>query len=725
MRAEARPLLEFMENTKKLRIPIYQRTYSWRREDCTKFWSDIILAGRDERLTEHFLGAIVFVTDAQSSVPEVMVIDGQQRLTTMTLLLAALEDAIGDNEVEGFSAELLRDYYLNEKLKGDNFYKLHLTKADRDTLKSIVSSQAKNSKNYTARPDKVALRVDENHKLFKDLLNGGPEIIQYLCRGLRKLMIVEIGLDRHRSNPQLIFESMNSTGLDLTQADLIRNYILMGQSPDQQEQLYNNHWYPMEMAFGPVAYERHFDSFIRHFLTLRTGEIPKQTEVYQAFKVYARRLLSGGYTVQKLVADLHVHALLYCLLIFPKTAETDLPISKATRAALVDLHELNVEVVNPFMLRVLEDFRKANLKPGNDEPPEAPAQLDDAGLREIIQATETYVFRRMIFGLPTNSHSRTFAALSQISTDVGYMEAVRASFHALASYKRLPGDEEFKEALKIKDLYNIPRRTYWMRRLENHDRKELVDVHALQIEHIMPQHLSDAWCKSLGDEHTAIHKRYLHTLGNLTLTGANAALGNRSFPEKLNHKHGFKSSPLNLNKGLAELGAWGCSEIEKRANDLADLAAKVWERPPEPVNPIASPTLDASGLDGADWVIEDHAYLVDTSAIPRKLFDALASALTGLDPNVTMHVQKQYIAFRADQNFTCVIPQKNRLRIRLSLRKENLDDPRGEVEDTSMKGGWGTGVSDVILKKEEELPYIVELCEQAFLAQMGEELESQ
>lgn len=705
MKAEARKILQFLDYTKKLRIPIYQRAYSWRQAECAQLWDDIVAAGRDPHLEEHFLGAIVFVTDAQSLMPEVMIIDGQQRLTTITLLLSALTTAIGTDKVANLSAPLLREFFVNEKFEGEDFYKLHLTRADRATLMSIVAPPPGSGGVHAPLPQDVSLRILENHAFFVEQLQD-KSIIEPLCRGLQKLMIVEIGLDGSKSNPQLIFESMNSTGLDLTQADLIRNYVLMGLPQVQQEQLYMHYWAPMEAIFSSGANEARFDSFIRHYLTFRTGEIPKQRQIYQDFKAHARRVQVEKKDVARLVEDLHRSAMHYGFVMSPKSAATDLPVDKDLRDALHNLHELKVDVVHPFLLRVLDDFRLGTL------------QLD--ALKEIVKTCESYIFRRIICGLPTNSHNKTFAGLAKLNTTGGYIEAFRKAIHGMVSYKRMPGDGDFIRELTVKDLYNVPWRAYWMRRLENHDKKEIVEMIGLQVEHIMPQQLSEGWRKALGREHTVIHERYLHTIGNLTLTAANAALGNRTFTDKVHHKDGFAASSLRLNKGLSAVTTWGEAEIAARADRLALLAAKVWAPPPK-----AAILIEVEGskgsTDSSDWRIEDHPQLVEQEAAPRKLFDALGEALMALDPNITMHVQKQYIAFRAEGNFTCVIPQKSRLRIRLSLRLDELEDPLGVVEDTSQKGGWGTGFSDVILKTPAELPYVVGLCEQAFLAQMGEQ----
>lgn len=262
----------------------------------------------------------------------------------------------------------------------------------------------------------------------------------------------------------------------------------------------------------------------------------------------------------------------YGFVMSPKSATTELPVDKDMRDALHNLHERKVDVVHPFLLRVLEDFRLGIL------------QLN--ALKEIVETCDSHIFRRIICGLPTNSHNKTFAGLAKLDTTGSYIEAFRKAIYGMVSNKRMSGDSDFIKELKVKDLYNVPWRAYWMRRLENHDKKEIVEIMGLQVEHIMPQLLLDGWQRALGREHASIHESYLHTIGNLTLTAANAALGNRSFTDKLRHKDGFAASSLRLNKGLSTLTSWGEAEILKRADRMARFAAEIWALPPKPATPI-------------------------------------------------------------------------------------------------------------------------------------------
>ena len=356
-----------------------------------------------------------------------------------------------------------------------------------------------------------------------------------LCTGLAKLMIVDISLSRDQDNPQLIFESMNSTGRELSQADLIRNFILMGLERGHQTSLYNDHWRPMEVAFGQEAYGKHFDGFMRHYLTLKTGEIPKVNLVYEAFKTHARGPDVAAQGLDVLVAEVHAYAGHYCAMALGQEPDKELG------SAFRDLRELKVDVAYPLLLELYDDY--------------ASGVLSKEHFAHIVRLVESYVFRRAVCAIPTNSLNKTFATFGKSVTKERYLESTRAHLLLLPSYRRFPGDEEFQRELKVRDLYNFPRRSYWLRREENHSCKEHVPADEYTIEHIMPQNenLSKKWQDDLGADWRSIHETLLHTLGNLTLTGYNSEYSDHAFDRKRDMQGGFKDSPLRLNDGLGTL----------------------------------------------------------------------------------------------------------------------------------------------------------------------------
>jgi uncharacterized protein with ParB-like and HNH nuclease domain/predicted transport protein len=690
MKATEAKLLEFLKKSPQFVIPIYQRTYSWTEKECRQLWDDVVRTGNNDKIPAHFIGSIVYVEKGLyqvSSQSPLLVIDGQQRLTTVTLLLAALTQALGESEpIDGFSARKLRNYYLlNPEESGERHFKLILSQTDKDSLIALLRG--------VDLPDEHSIRIKENFELFQKLVADSADLTA-ICKGIAKLVIVDISLNRDHDNPQLIFESMNSTGRELSQADLIRNYVLMGLEPQLQSQLYEDYWRPMELGFGQEAYATHFDSFMRHYLTVKTGEIPNLREVYDAFKLWSQTFKGG---VEKLVADLRAFAGYYCRMAL--SAETDPELSLAFH----DLRELKVEVAYPFLLELYQDYAEKHLT--HDE------------FLQIVRLMESYVFRRAVCAIPTNSMNKTFATFGRHLKKDRYLESVQASFLLLPSYRRFPDDEEFKRDLQAKDLYNFRSRSYWLRRLENHGRKERVPVDEYTIEHIMPQNedLSAQWKSDLGDEWERVQKTWLHTLGNLTLTGYNSEYSDKPFVAKRDMEGGFKVSPIRLNQGLGQLERWNEDEIRARASRLSDIAAKVWHAPSLPAE-----TVDAyrpRTARGTSYTIDDHPYL----ALPcvGEVFQQLRKEALALDPCVTEEFLKLYVAYKAETNFLDVIPQAKCLRLSINIPFHEANDPKGRCKNVTGLGKWGNGDLEIRVESLGELPYALGIIRQAFEKQMG------
>ena len=664
MKATEANLLEFLKKSPQFVIPIYQRTYSWTERECSQLWDDIVRTGNDDAIAAHFVGSIVYIEKGLyqvSSQSPLLVIDGQQRLTTVMLVLEALARHLGDSEpVDGFSAKKLRSYYLLNPLEdGERGFKLLLTQTDKASLLALVQQKA--------LPADNSLRITENFAFFEAEVKGLRGNLRALCRGLAKLVVVDIALSRDQDNPQLIFESMNSTGRELSQADLIRNFILMGLEPTHQTQLYEEHWRPMEVAFGQGAYGDHFDGFMRHYLTFKSGEIPNVRAVYEAFKAHVRapRVASADGGMDAVVAEIHALASYYCAMALGKEPDKELA------AAFQDLRELKVDVAFPFLIELYRDYARDELSKGD--------------FVRIVRLIESFVFRRAVCAIPTNSLNKTFATLGRAIRKDRYLESVQAYLLTLPSYRRLPGDEEFKRELMVRDLYNFPRRSYWLRRLENHDRKERVPVDEYTIEHILPQNenLSAKWREALGTEWQRIQDAWLHTLGNLTLTGYNAEYSDRTFAEKRDMRGGFREGPLRLNEGLGSLESWTEAEIQERGNRLAGLAVKVWAIPS-----LANEVLEEYRPHierRAGYTVDDHPQLAITSPM-RPLFDALRKELLALDPCVTEEFLKLYVAYKAETNFVDVVPQAKRLRLSLNMHFHELHDPEGLAKDVTSLG---------------------------------------
>lgn len=637
MKATEANLLEFIKKSNQFSIPIYQRLYSWTEKECGRLWNDIMTVG-SKNIPSHFIGSIMYIEKGlyQISKPEpLLVIDGQQRLTTISLLLEALARKIGDNEVEGFSARKIRNYYLINPLEtGDRKYKLLLSQNDRNTYISIIEQRE--------YPKESSIRIKNIFEYFTSKIDKLSENdIQNLCLGLLKLFIVDISLNRDQDNPQLIFESMNSTGKDLSQADLIRNFMLMRLEGDIQKRLYEDYWRPMELEFGQEAYDSHFDSFMRHYLTMKTGNIPKISEVYEEFKKY---FYNSRRDNEEELKELKKYAAYFCAMALDKEEDKEL------KEAFSDLRELKVDVSYPLLLELYNDYKMG--------------VLSKEDFIKIIRLIESYVFRRAVCGIPTNSLNKTFATFGKSIIKEKYLESVKAHFIKMTSYRRFPNDEEFKKELECRDLYNFRSRSYLLRRLENHDRKERVNVSEYTIEHILPQNtnLNHDWREALGPDWEKIQQKYVHTLGNLTLTGYNSEYSDKFFTDKRDMKGGFRESPLKLNRGLANLDTWNEETILQRAENLSKEALKVWQYP----------QLDQTILDQyrkkeetlTEYSIDSYEYLKEGKA--KNLFERFRKEVLSLDSEISEEYLKLYIAYKLETNVVDVVPQKNKLKLGLA-----------------------------------------------------------
>jgi uncharacterized protein with ParB-like and HNH nuclease domain/predicted transport protein len=698
MKASATPFLPFLHKANQFVIPIYQRNYSWDEKQCQQLWEDILRVGANDSVPLHFIGSIVYVQGGHASVSSgapLLVIDGQQRLTTLTILLEALARFTGNNEpIDGFSAKKLKHKYLTNPLEDDDrFYKLLLSDTDKTTLKALIRE--------AELPKEFSIRIKENFDFFAEAISENSSKIEIICSGINKLMIVDIALERDQENPQLIFESMNSTGKALSEADLIRNYILMGLEHGLQTEIYQDLWRPMEVEFGQEAYGDQFDDFIRHYLTIKSGDIPRLSEVYEAFKEYSVKYFADGGNVRELVADIRKFAHYFVAMALEKESNSKL------RPLFDDLFKyLNYSVAYPFLMEVYSDF-ESNLLSEND-------------FREIIQLVESYVFRRSICQIPTNSMNKTFAEFMRHVDKNEYLSSVKGHFNQLRSYRRFPNNEEFALAFTQRDVYNFYSRMYMFRKFENHEKKEFISVENYTIEHVLPQNpnLSSEWQEELGPDWKQIQERYLHTLGNLTLTGYNSEYSDRPFADKKSMKGGFSESPLRLNSFIGKSDKWNETAIVERARLLANESITIWKFPK--LSKVESTKWSQSVTRSnpkSTYTVDDHEYLARPHV--RELFEALRVELFKLDSSVSETFLKYWIAYKVDTNFVDVVPKAKGLRLSINMKYSEIDDPQGMTEDISEKGRWGNGEVSVHFRKLEELPYILTLIKQSYEKQLG------
>jgi predicted transport protein len=553
-----------------------------------------------------------------------------------------------------------------------------------------------------ALPAEPSTRIQENHQFFLEQLRAPATDLAVVCRGISKLLVVDVALSRDQDNPQLIFESMNSTGRELSQADLIRNYVLMGQPPELQERLYTLHWRPMEQSFGQEAYSgNEFSAFMRDFLTLKTAEVPRLDLVYEVFKQYERQPAVAEAGIEALLRDLHTTAIRYCRVALGQEPDPQL------KDAVHDLRELKVNVVTPLLLELYGDHQTGLLSRNQ--------------LLEALRLLEAYVFRRAVCAIPSNSQQKTFATFSKaLRREPGhYLPSFKAQLLDLPSYRRFPSDEEFRREVQIRNLYKFNKScSYWLRRLENQQRKEPITVADYTIEHILPQNpdLSAAWREALGPDWAQVQEEWLHRLGNLTLTGSNPELSDRPFLDKRDHQEGgFRTSPLRLNQGLGQLERWDGDAIRQRGETLAARALEVWTAP-ELSEEQRQFYRQPRRRQDAGYTLDDHPQLANPQI--RAVFDGLDARIRALDPNVSQEVRKLYIAYKAETNFVDIVPQTKRLRLSLNMPFAELNDPRGLAKNVAGIGRWGNGEVEIGVATLEEVPYALGLIRQSLERQL-------
>ena len=559
-------LNKLLNTSRQFIVPIFQRNYSWQKNQYEQLWFDILRASKFKEKQNHFIGSIVYIDMGTPAgrPQQLLLIDGQQRLTTISILLCAIKDYVQKFNLETKLinlAKIKNQFLYNSDEIDEDRYKLLLNVQDKETYIKLID-------NTIFTVNKPATNIIKCYEFFyeriEDFIKQHGQIDE-IYAGIFKLSLVSISLDKDSDNPQMIFESMNSTGKDLSQTDLLRNYLLMDLTPEKQTRLYKTYWKPMEELFGEDIYKNDlnkFDYFIRDFLTLKsdTGYICKINNVYENFKRY---YLDNNCEKFAVLKDLFTYAKYYACIDLLQENDDEL------KLYWQEFKKLDSHVVYPFLLKLYDDYSRQI--------------LIKEDFKKILQVVISYLWRRAICEIPTNSLSKTFATLYQAVDKDDYVNSVIKAFVFKSSYKRFPSDYEVREKLQTKDIYHFRLRKYLLEALENYYHKEPIDLNTANytIEHIMPQNIEHnlLWQQMLGEDWQEVHSLYLHTLGNLTITGYNAEMSNKSFVEKVNGKSGFKHSHLKLSESIAQCDVWNKKAIQRRTNILTDIILKIWKYP--------------------------------------------------------------------------------------------------------------------------------------------------
>jgi len=681
-------LLKFLQDDHQFHIPIFQRPYSWEIKQCKQLLDDISKIGRINTSRTHFIGSVVYMNidpDFPGVISQRMIIDGQQRITTITLLICALAIFLKDYPVENdLKFNDLLVYYLINNNAEEERYKLILNDKDKDTIIKIIDSIS-SSDDLEFDLDDSDIIV-ENFNFFKDQI--GDFNVKVILNGLKRLNLIQIVLEQEKDNPQLIYESLNSKGLELSKAVLIRNFVLMTFPAKDQKMVYNKYWKEMEKGFERSGL---FDRFIRDYLTINLNHIPSFDNIYSEFKDYSFEWDD----MEALVKDINMYAKYFFAIVFDldKYNDNDKEINKAFKR----FNQLKARVTYPLLLQVYKDYLEKI--------------ISKEDLLEILKTVESYIFRRSICEIPTPSLSKTFASLYNKIDQNNYIESLQARLLLLKSYKRYPDNEEFVENLMNKNVYNPKIILYLLSHLEYyyHPKNDL-NFEDYSVEHIMPQNsnISKEWMESLGSNYQEIHDKYLHTLGNLTLTAYNPELSDSSFKEKKDMKYGYNQSPLCLNKYLAKLDDWNEKEIIKRAKRLGDLSLKIWSYPQ-----LNKETLKKYAPEKGKpevYTLNSYKYL----HYHISLFNSLENKIKSLGDNVEKKYRKNYITFKTRTNFVDITPQKSALRITINMPFDRVNDPKKIGVDATNKHLWENGDFFFKIYSQNDIDYAMTLIKQSY-----------
>lgn len=561
MKASETSLWNLLEGTKQFQIPLFQRAYSWKKENWETLWEDLMSLYNDEVKGFYFLGPIVTqsVPGTAEGISPFIVIDGQQRLTTLTIILAALRNYLKKSAQE-MSDQVYELYLINKYQKDEDLYKILPTQDDREVYKSIIQSKA-------PRDIKKEGQIYEAYKFFEGKFKKpDPDEDIFLEYGkfktiiLERLVLVNITSD-DRDNPYLIFESLNNKGEELTQADLVRNYIFMKLPPEERNEVYKSEWLPLQDRFKANQKKEYAEELTNAFwfYLRKDGEAVSQKEVYKAVKkLFDDSKLGTKAELQKLIQFTNY---------YQRLNSPDQEPEPRLKLWFNRLLRLDFTTCHIFLLNIYYDYEEKRLS------------LED--FDKILRYLESYFVRRWLAGVPTKVLGTVFNNLYTQVKDKNpdnLISGVRTVLISFEGNQVWPDDDAFRQGIIKQTVYSSSssnRGKLILESLEESLSKERVDPQNLTIEHIMPQRLTKEWQKMLGENYSNVQKKWLHTLGNLTLTGYNSELSNKPFEEKLRH---LRSSNVTLNQYFRNLDVWNEEAFQSRAEYLADIAIKVWPR---------------------------------------------------------------------------------------------------------------------------------------------------
>lgn len=648
---------KIMNGASQFVIPVFQRDYSWTEENCRQLWKDIMLIAVAPGERGHFIGSVVYIQsgDSNAGFSRWLLIDGQQRMTTLTLLMAALRDHITETKWAGSEngpvAKKIDAYFLRNPLEeGEKGFKLQLRRHDNETLQAIIAG--------TLLPDTPSVNLRDNFELFRDLLKeADPERVY---AGINRLMLVDVTLERGIDDPQLIFESLNSTGVSLSASDLIRNFILMSLAEKAQTRLYRDYWGKIEDLFR--GSDRVFSNFIRDYLALRSqaAKLERSDLVYAAFRRAFGGIGHDPEALEALLTDLLRRARQYAAFAVGSGAD------QRVRAFSQLRHLADVPAI--LIMRLLEAR-------------EVQHTLSEPELLEAVRLIESYLLRRAVIGGQSRGYGLEFAKLAYRIDDAQPLASLKAAFARMPAAYAFPEDEEFERALLEGDLYHKRVCKHVLDGLENRDSKEQSDTGGYSIEHIMPQNekMPEAWRVMLGEGWKGVRQTWLHRLGNLTLTGYNSTYSDKPLAEKQTIEHGFRQSSVRLNQDVRDAPVWTEAEMSARGARLAARALTVWPRLDADTKMIREMEREELKARAASRCL-DKVVMTDEA---KALFNALRDRIKADFPEVIEMAEAKSVSYHDPDFFLEVIPRKRGLGLLIGIDYNEVDGQDETVQDTA------------------------------------------
>ena len=666
MKAIHNQFLKLLSGSNQFRVPVFQRDYTWSEEQWKTLWDDILHAGRPEAIGGHFLGSIVYVGDDEPAVFNTFqIIDGQQRLTTLVLLLTALRDHIASTDWSGGDdsptpAKIHGNCLINRDESDRRLHKLRLRRTDDSTLTRLVDKRP-------TRNEQVSPLIHGAYEYYRKVLKKSDP--DHVYRGVGRLLVVDVSLNRSRDAPQLVFESLNSTGVALSQSDLVRNYLLMGLEEEHQTRLYEDYWRAIEDDFRHAGSTP--DRFLREYVALNTEtrKALRDHEIYECFKRYwtppAGEPAEHVEQLEQLLSELVRFADYFLGVVAPRkfSDRRSRPLTEALS------HVRALGVAHAMLTMQLSDCH-------------ASGSLDESSLLEALNIIESYIIRRSFLGWSSRGYWRVFASVTRFvradPTKESTIEALKVAFAQQA--QRFPTDDEFERAILEVDLYHRRNCHHLLSRLENSKQGEPSPVQDYSVEHIMPQTLGAKWRAMLGDDWEAIHEEWLHRLGNLTLTAYNSEMSNKSFSKKKTTAGGFNDSAVRLNSFVRRQESWTATQIRERGTLLARRALDVWSHHGADEQKLREARLlDLRGRAAAKT--SDDLHLRPKL---RSLLDNALQRIRELGGILEVIEKKSVCCYLPPEFFVEILPMTKNLRLLLPLDFDDVSVPEGlEVYDAT------------------------------------------